>query len=128
VFSSTRRIGRNPDTQDVAVNGSSLSHYLADLRAEYELDKRMPKFTMQLTRSVIGNFLDKYPGMPSSASSLVLSHAMKKGSDEAAPTTKRFYLTDQRMDLKALAMQAWSDALMNAYIKAGGTRPMPSEK
>lgn len=128
VFSSTRRIGRNPDTLDVAVNGSSLSHYLADLRADYKLDKRLPKFTMQLTRSVIGNFLDHYPGMPSSASSLLLSHAMKNGSDEAAPTTKRFYLTSQRMDVKAQAMRAWSDALTNAYLKAGGTPPMPSEK
>src|ERR1700675_4452775 len=42
VFSSIRRVGRNPDNVDVAVNGSSLSHYLADLRKARQLDKRMP--------------------------------------------------------------------------------------
>lgn len=40
--------------------------------------------------------------------------------DEAAPTTREFYLTSQRMDLKADAMLAWTDAVMNSYAKRGG--------
>jgi hypothetical protein len=127
VFSSTRRVGRNPDTVDVAVNGSSLSHHLTDLRAAKKLDKRMPRFTLHLGRSVTGNWLDSAPGMPSVASSLVLAHAAAKqgNGDDVAPTTKRFYLTSQRMDIKAQAMSAWSDAVMAAYAKAGGKPPMP---
>lgn len=130
VFSSTRRVGRNPATVDVVVNGSSLSHHLADLRAAKKLDKRMPPFTLHLGRSVTGNWLDNAPGMPPVASSLVLAHAaVKSGNgDDIAPTTKRFYLTSQRMDIKAVAMEAWSDAVVNAYTKAGGERPMPHRK
>jgi hypothetical protein len=29
------------------------------------------------------------------------------------------------MDIKATAMEAWSDAVMAAYRKAGGKPPMP---
>jgi hypothetical protein len=128
VFSSVRRVGRNPDNTDVAVNGSSLSHYLADLRAAKKLDKRMPPFTLHLGRSVTGNWLDNAPGMPPVASSLVLAHAAAKqgNGDDIAPTTKRFYLTSQRMDIKAVAMEAWSDAVMAAYVKAGGKPPKPA--
>jgi hypothetical protein len=124
VFSSTQRIGRNPDTVDVAVNASSLSHYLSDLRDAKNLDERMPPFTLHLGRSVAGNWLDNAPGMPAVASSLMLAHAAeKKGNgDDIAPTTKKFYLTSQRMDIKAVAMEAWSDAVM-APTKAGGTPP-----
>jgi hypothetical protein len=127
VFSSTRRVGRHPNNIDVAVNGSSLSHYLADLRDAKKLDKSMPPFTLHLGRSVTGNWLDNAAGMPPVASSLVLAHAAKdKGNgDDIAPTTKKFYLTGQRMDVKALAMKAWSDAVMTAYKKAGGKTPMP---
>jgi hypothetical protein len=87
----------------------------------------MPRFTLHLGRSVTGNWLDSAPGMPSVASSLVLAHAAAKqgNGDDVAPTTKRFYLTSQRMDIKAQAMSAWSDAVMAAYAKAGGKPPMP---
>jgi hypothetical protein len=79
-------------------------------------------------RSVAGNFPDSAPGVPASGSSLMLAHALPKGSDDVAPTTRRFYLTSQRMDIKALAIRAWSDALTATFIKAGGKSPMPNEK
>jgi hypothetical protein len=44
--------------------------------------------------------------------------------DSLSPT-KRFYLTGQKMELKAIAMEAWSDAVMTAYARAGGRPPMP---
>jgi len=50
----------------------------------------------------------------------MLAHTLPKGSDDVAPTTRRFYLTSQRMDIKALAIRAWSGALTAAFIKAGG--------
>src|SRR3982074_2031916 len=61
--SSTQRIARNPEPVDVAVNASSLSHYLSDLRDAKNLDERMPPFTLHLGRSVAGNWLDKGPWM-----------------------------------------------------------------
>ncbi len=137
VFSSTRRVGRDPGNVDVAVNASSLSHYLEDLRAWAKFPKQTTKlkggtvvpmkFTLNLARSVVGNWLDNHPEMPKAASSLVLAHAAKKqvGSDEVSATTERYYLTGQKMDVKAIAMKAWSDAVMAAYKKAGGKPPMP---
>jgi hypothetical protein len=126
VFASTRRIGRDPENTDVSVNGSSLAHYLNDMRAEGYLTG-LPPFWPHLVRSVAGNFLESAPGMSPSASSLMLAHAMPASADEVAPTTRKFYLSSQRMDVKAKAMKAWSDAVMKAYRKAGGKQPMPSE-
>jgi hypothetical protein len=126
VFASTRRIGRDPETTDVSVNGSSLAHYLNDMRADSYLGD-LPPFWLHLVRSVAGNFLDNAAGMPPSASSLMLAHAMPASADEVAPTTRKFYLSSQRMDVKAKAMKAWSDAVMKAYRKAGGKPPVPSE-
>ena len=40
----------------------------------------------------------------------MLAHALPKGSDGVAPTTCRFYLTSQRMDIKALAIRVWLSA------------------
>ena len=57
------------------------------------------------------------------ASSLMLGHALPGTVEDAAPTTKRFYLTSQRMVEKAVAMKAWSNALVEAFLKAGGTLP-----
>jgi hypothetical protein len=137
VFSSTRRVGRNPNNVDVAVNASSLSHYLEDLRAWAKFPKQTTKlkggtvvpmkFTLHLARSVVGNWLDNHPEMPRAASSLVLAHAAKKqgGSDEVSAVTERYYLTGQKMDVKAVAMEAWSDAVLAAYKMAGGKPPMP---
>jgi hypothetical protein len=139
VFSSTRRVGRNPDTVDVAVNASSLSHYLEDLRAWAKFPKQTAEredgtstavtFTLHLARSVAGNWLDNNDDMHASASSLILAHAAKKDGTVAgvSETTKRFYLTGQKMDIKASAMEAWSAAVMAAYKKAGGRPPMPSK-
>ena len=42
-------------------------------------------------------------------------------------TTMDYYLTAQHMDLKIAAMKLWSEALMTAYVKAGGTFPVPAE-
>jgi hypothetical protein len=85
------------------------------------------RVTLHIARSIVGNWLDNHDHMPASASSLILAHAGKKdgGTDEVAKTTKRFYLTGQKMMQKAVAMEAWSDAVMNAYVKEGGKPPTP---
>jgi hypothetical protein len=37
--------------------------------------------------------------------------------------TEKFYSVTQRMPLKTLAMKAWSGAVLDAYLKAGGVWP-----
>ena len=106
---------------------NSLNWHLQRMRAAGNL-KDLSDFWLHLIRSVAANFLDNVKGLPSVASSLMLAHTVPKDSkDEAAPTTREFYLTSQRMDLKADAMRAWTEALMNSYTKRGGKYPMPSE-
>ncbi|MEH2471866.1 hypothetical protein V1281_006946 [Nitrobacteraceae bacterium AZCC 2161] len=134
VFASTRRIGRDPDNRDVAVYPNSLNHHLRNLRGEKGVDAKnliehLPPFWLHLVRSVTANYLETRADVPPAAASLMLAHTLPGGEkDKAAPTTKKFYLTGQRMDMKLIAMKAWSEALMRAYYKAGGVYPQPSEE
>jgi hypothetical protein len=59
--------------------------------------------------------------------SLVLAHALPDEAKEMSPTTREYYSVSQRMEEKAVAMRAWSDALIEAFLKAGGTMPEPTE-
>ena len=38
-----------------------------------------------------------------------------------------FYVANQQMPAKSDAMSAWSEALVKAFMKAGGTMPVPAE-
>jgi hypothetical protein len=122
VFASTRRIGRKDDNRDVSVYPNSLNRHLLRMKADGKLDG-LPGYWPHLTRSVAGNYLDGRPDIPPAASSLMLGHALPSSVEDAAPTTKRFYLTNQRMTEKSAAMKAWSDGLVGAFIEAGGTLP-----
>jgi hypothetical protein len=122
VFASSRRIGRKDDNADVSVYPNSLNRHLLRMRSDRKL-KGLPDYWPHLTRSVAGNYLDGRPDVPASASSLMLGNARPSSVEDAAPTTKRLYLTNQRMAEKAVAMQAWSDALIEAFLKAGGKLP-----
>jgi hypothetical protein len=122
VFASSRRIGRKEDNDDVSVYPNSLNRHLLRMRKAGKLDG-LPDYWPHLTRSAAGNYLDNRPDVPSVASSLMLGHALPGTVEDAAPTTKRFYLTSQRLVEKAVAMKAWSNALVEAFLKAGGTLP-----
>jgi hypothetical protein len=127
VFASTVRV-LDDDDKDRSVYPNSLNRHLQRMRAAGDM-KDLPDFWLHLIRSVAANFLDNVKGLPSVASSLMLAHTVPKDSkDEAAPTTREFYLTSQRMDLKSDAMTAWTEALMTSYSKRGGKYPTPSEK
>jgi len=127
VFASTRRIGRDESNEDVSVYPNSLNRHLQRMKEAGDL-KDIPAFWLHLIRSVAGNFLDNVKGLSSVASSLMLAHTIPKDlKDEAAQTTREFYLTSQRMTLKAEAMTAWTEALMTSYSKRGGKYPIPSE-
>ena len=126
VFASTVRM-RDDDDKDRSVYPNSLNRHLQRMKKGGYLND-LPVFGLHLIRTVAGNFLSGVNGLPGVASSLMLAHKIPADTkDEAAPTTKEFYLTSQRMDLKADAMLAWTDALMNSYAKRGGKFPMPNE-
>jgi hypothetical protein len=120
VFASTRRHGRDPENDDVSVYPNSLNRHLLRMREAKALDG-LPYFSLHLARTVMGNFLET--AVSPVASSLVLAHTLPQTADEAAPTTRAYYLTSQRMAEKSAAMAAWSEALCEAYTKTGGTMP-----
>jgi hypothetical protein len=61
----------------------------------------------------------------------MLGHALPNDKEldwlRISKTTEKYYLTYQHMHLKAPAMKEWSEALLQAYVNAGGTLPMPCE-
>jgi hypothetical protein len=82
----------------------AVQHGLNDMRAAGYPGGLPP--LLHLIRSVAGNFLDSSPDMRPSASSLMLVHAMPASADDVAPTTRKFYLSNQRMDAKTAAIAA----------------------
>lgn len=125
VFASTRRYGRDANNDDVSIYPNSINRHLQRMRADGALDG-LPLFNPHLVRSPVGDFIaDTVSG---AASSLVLAHTLKKDEKEAAVTTRQYYLTSQRMREKADGMRAWSETLVEAYLKAGGTMPAPREE
>lgn len=132
VFASTRRTGRRQDNADVAVYPNSLNAHLRALRglkgvSDVDRLKKLPWFSLHLVRSVAGNYLDGVSGVPKSGISAMLAHADEETDDKLAPTTKAFYVQNQMMPEKTIAMAAWSEALVGAYIAAGGRMPTPTE-
>lgn len=135
VFASTRRHGRDPENDDVAVYPNSLNAHLRAMRGVKRSGRNkknrladLPWFSLHLVRSVAGNYLDNAPGVPKSGISAMLAHADEETDDRLAPTTKAFYVQNQKMPEKSDAMQAWSEALITAYGNAGGTMPAPKTK
>jgi hypothetical protein len=148
VFASTRRVQRigvadDLDT-DVSVHASSLADYIRNLRGikglakdengEYDKKRKadyladIPDFSLHTIRSAATNFFEKCKLRPPAAASAFLDHGHKadpNDPDAMSDVTEKFYLETQRMPLKIEAMQAWSDAVMEAYDKAGGKWPQP---
>ena len=133
VFASTRRYGRDPDNDDVAVFPNSINAHIRALRGKKgisDVDRLadLPWFSPHLVRSVAGNYLNSVPGLLKSGISAMLAHADDDEADNRlAPTTKTFYVQNQRMPEKSDAMEAWSEALVAAFLKAGGRLPEPNE-
>ena len=140
VFASTRRRHRadHPDNPDPSVYPNSLAAHLRALRGlkgsntiDYLVD--LPGFWPHLIRSVTTNFFALHQlTVPPAAASVMLGHVLPSDKEidprQMSATTKEYYLTAQNMDLKTIAMKFWSEALIEAYVNAGGLLPMPSEK
>jgi hypothetical protein len=123
-LASTRRHGRDPNNDDVSIYLNSLNRHLACLRVTKALDGP-PYFSLHLG-SQRNNEPPRHQDSPV-ASSLVLARTLPADENEAAPTTRKFNLPSQRMGMKSTAMTAWSDAVLDAYLKANGSMPVSSE-
>jgi len=140
VFASTRRRHRatHPDNPDPSVYPNSLAAHLRALRGlkgsntiDHLAD--LPELWPHLIRSVTTNFFALHRlTVPPAAASAMLGHVLSSDKEidprRMSKTTEEYYLTAQYMDLKAMAMKVWSEALMEAYVNAGGRLPMPCEK
>lgn len=135
VFASTRReqrdgVGYDRPT-DIAIHPSSLADHLRNMKGLKESAHQnalagLPDFSLHTVRSAATHFLENYPGLSAAASSAFLGHAPAlddKDPEARSPTTEKFYSATQRMPLKTLAMKAWSEAVLNSYLKAGGVWP-----
>jgi integrase len=109
-----KKSGRNSDDAEV---GRKAKNWLADL----------PYFSPHLVRSVAGNYLDGLSHVPKPAISAMLAHTDGNEDDRLSPVTRAFYVQNQRMDLKAIAMEAWSSALTGEIVKQGGQLPIAVE-
>lgn len=125
VFASSQRLDHG-DEKDRSIYPNSLNRYIQRMRKDSALDG-LPHFAPHLVRSAMGDFIaEKVSGV---VSSLVLAHTLPTDGEEAARTTQEYYLVSQRMREKADGMRAWTDALLNAYLKIDGAKlPEPREQ
>jgi len=141
VFASSRRQSRkgHPANPDPSIYPNSLDAHIRALRGEKRSGKNktdhlagIPRFWPHLVRSSMTNFFARHRRtLPAAAASAMLGHVLPNDNDldlrRMSKTTEEYYLTGQHMDLKALAMKMWSEALLKAYAEAGGQLPMPYE-
>lgn len=139
VFASTRRPGRpgQTDNPDPALYPNSLNAHLRALRGRKRSGQNkddllgdLPEFWPQLIRAVTTNFFAGHRRtLPAAAASALLGHVLPGDATQdwrrMSKTTIDYYLTAQHMDLKTEAMKLWSDAVVAAYVDAGGQLPMP---
>jgi hypothetical protein len=116
---------------DIAIYPSSLADRLRNMKglkdsAHLTALAGLPDFSLHTVRSAATNFPENYPGLSAAASSAFLDHAPPlddRNPEARSATTENFYSLTQRMPLKTLAMKGWSEAVLNAYLKAGGVWP-----
>jgi hypothetical protein len=142
VFASSRRPRPNDENsaiKDPSIYPNSLNAHLRALRGrkrsgsnkvDYLAEK--PEFWPHLVRSAMTNYFAQHRGtVPPAAASAMLGHVLPNDKEldwlRISETTEKYYLTYQHMDLKAPAMKQWSEALLQAYVNAGGTLPLPCE-
>ncbi|MEK9285427.1 MULTISPECIES: hypothetical protein [unclassified Bradyrhizobium] len=143
LFASSRRKSRrgHPDNSDPGLFPSSLNGHLRAMGGRKKTRKGertknylegLPRFWPHLVRTIATDFMKAQPDKVSGAAvSALLGHVLPRdrneADDEMSAVTREFYLTSQEMPLKTQAMKLWSDAVLDAYVRAGGTLPMPHE-
>ena len=120
---------------DIAASGSGMANHLRSLRGlrkhkganHRDVLKGVPHFSMHTIRSTMGNFLLEHTTLPAGTASLMIDHAFPGDTldelQKLAPTTKQHYVQAQRIPQKTEAMEAWCNALLQAFKAAGGLYP-----
>lgn len=117
---------------DIAVSGSALANHLRNMRGLREGNHRdvlrgIPHFSMHILRSTMGDYILDETDLPPGTASLMIGHEIagdrRNELDRVGQTGKRWYFQAQRIPEKTRAMEAWSEALLAAFKKAGGIYP-----
>ena len=86
-----------------------------------------PHFSMHLIRFTMGDHILDETDLPPGTTSLMIGHEIagdrRNELDRVGQTGKRWYFQAQRIPEKTKAMEAWSEALLAAFKKAGGIYP-----
>jgi hypothetical protein len=143
VFASSRRPrpkDENSAIEDPSIYPNSLNAHIRALRGRKKSGSNKidylegkPEIWPQLVRSAMTNYLEQHrESLHPAAKSAMLGHVLPNDNEldwlRVSKTTEKYYLTYQHMDLKVPAMKQWSEALLQAYVNAGGTLPMPYER
>lgn len=150
VFASSRRPRRKDDNspiEDPSIYPNSLNAHIRALRGRKKSGSNKidylagkPEVWPHLVRSAMTNHFEQHRAtVHRAAASAMLGHVLPNDkeldwgpvstmADRSSRTTDKYYLTHQHMDLKTPAMKQWCEALLQAYVDAGGTSPMPYEK
>lgn len=116
----------------VAVSGSALANHLRNMRGLRKGNHRdvlrgIPPFSMHIIRSTMGDYILEHPDLPAGAASLIIGHEIagdrRSELDRVGQTGKRWYFQAQRIPEKTNAMELWSEALLKAFLDAGGLYP-----
>jgi hypothetical protein len=117
---------------DIAVSGSALANHIRNMRGLREGNHRdvlrgIPHFSMHIIRSTMGDHILDEMDLPPGTASLMIGHEIagdrRSELDRVGRTGKRWYFQAQRIPEKTKAMEAWSEALLAAFKKAGGIYP-----
>lgn len=117
---------------DIAVSGSALANHIRNMRGLREGNHRdvlrgIPHFSMHMIRSTMGDHILDMTDLPAGTASLMIGHEIagdrRNELDRVGQTGKRWYFQAQRIPEKTKAMEAWSEALLAAFKKAGGIYP-----
>ncbi|WP_057844131.1 hypothetical protein [Bradyrhizobium retamae] len=120
------------ETGDIAVSGSALANHIRNMRGLREGNHRdvlrgIPPFSMHIIRSTMGDHILDETELPPGTASLVIGHEIagdrRNELDRVGQTGKRWYFQAQRIPEKTKAMELWADALLKAFLDAGGIYP-----
>lgn len=120
------------DSGDIAVSGSALANHIRNLRGLRQGNHRdvlrgIPSFSLHIIRSTMGDYVLEETDLPAGTASLMIGHEIagdrRSELDRVGQTGKRWYFQAQRIPEKTKAMEAWSEALLASYKKAGGIYP-----
>jgi hypothetical protein len=119
----------------IPVSGSAMANHIRNMRGKREehggnhrdILKGIPEFSMHTIRSTMGDYILDETDLPPGVASLMIAHEIagdhKSELDRVGETGRRWYFQAQRIPEKIKAMEQWSEALLEAFLDAGGIYP-----